>query len=284
MIYFLFLAITVSTVTGFMPVTPVTTRQGLSTRSLRMGLKESMSSMFDKLNAAYDLKLTDYTEVIGADRLDDGKVSAQCEWWDERVGGKFTGVTKAHVVQGDEELAKLDVWVGPSSHVPHMLLSLMKAADGTFGIEADFVARGQFAIGSDSTYLEDYYENAATLAWYADAVSKSQNNHLAPSASSSGRLLHGSPIYLKVGGMSEGDALSIGEQHLDRWMQYIADAKPSEARQRGGLNVRDDKLRQFSYRAMLVDAKAICDSEDSARALAAGLTGPLAEAYVGGGS
>ena len=91
-------------------------------------------------------------------------------------------------------------------------------------------------------------------------------------------------MHLKIGGMSETDACLVAEAHVERWMGYISEAKPSEARQRGGLNVRDDKLRQFAYRAALADAKAICGGEDAARALAAGLTGPLAEAYVGGGS
>ena len=247
---------------------------------------DSFSAMFNKLDSEMGLKLTDFGEAMGADSLSDSDsgLEAKCEWWDEKSGGKLTGVTKAQVVKSDgSQFYQLDVWVGPSSFVPHMLLKVLKSADGSFGIEADFVPRGQFAMGSDSTYVEDYYENEASLAWYADAVTKAKGTHLSPSPSLYGRILR-SPMHLAVGGMSENDACACAEAHLDRWMGHMAEAKPSEARQRGGLNVRDDKLRQFAFRAALTDAKTICGSADSARALAAGLTGPQAEAYVGGGS
>ena len=67
-----------------------------------------------------------------------------------------------------------------------------------------------------------------------------------------------------------------------RWLAWVADGRETEARQRGGINGRDDKLRQFAFRAALHDATDKF-GPDEALAVAAGMTGPVAEAYVGGG-
>lgn len=77
--------------------------------------------------------------------------------------------------------------------------------------------------------------------------------------------------------------VQLAIRHTDRWLDWVANAKAVEARQRGAINVRDDKLRQFAFRAHL-DAWVGKVGPETARKLAAGFTGPLAEAYVGGGS
>ena len=62
-----------------------------------------------------------------------------------------------------------------------------------------------------------------------------------------------------------------------------------EARQRGAINTRDDKIRQFIYRATVSEyaglfAKAGVSDPDLVSRLGAASTGPISEAYVGGGS
>lgn len=232
-----------------------------------------------EISAFLDLKQTDYCETMGAS-FSTGDLMATCAWFDEKTGSKLTGMSWNTINKGDESTSFLNGWMGPMSFVPHMMLSVGVNDEGHC-LEADYVPRGQVAFGSDSMYCETYFDNPEVSAWYAEAASKGK--HMAPSESFSGRLLR-SPIYIRVGCLSEGDAAALARAHASRWCQWIKDAKPSEARQRGGLNVRDDKLRQYAFRANLVYAKSLTDSEKDARALAAGLTGPLAEAYIGGGS
>ena len=54
-------------------------------------------------------------------------------------------------------------------------------------------------------------------------------------------------------------------------------------RQKAGYNSRDDKLRQFAYAGNLNKYNTQFGG-DLAKSMAAAFTGPLAEAYVGGGS
>jgi len=59
--------------------------------------------------------------------------------------------------------------------------------------------------------------------------------------------------------------------------------------QRGAINSRDDKQRQFQYRSVLTYYQEqledfASDNDDLMRRLSAGSTGPIAEAYIGGGS
>ena len=246
----------------------------------RCGLSMSvLSPLMDELTTFFDLKETDYSDAMGAS-FSRGDLTAKCVWLDEKMGSKLTGVSSSTINKGDDAVSFVNAWMGPTSFVPHMMLSVGKNCEGHF-LEADYMPRGQFAFGSDASYVENYYDTPEILTWYADAVSKGK--HMVPPDSFSGRLLR-SPVYIKMGGLSEGDAMALAQQHLSRWLEWIENATPSEARQRGGLNVRDDKLRQFAFRANLVYAKSITSSDDDAKALAAGLTGPLAEAYVGGGS
>lgn len=96
------------------------------------------------------------------------------------------------------------------------------------------------------------------------------------------RLLH-SPIYFSGNNLPFETVSSLATAHFDRWLDYIASAKPLEARQKAGYNSRDDKLRQFAFGAHLNEYSAKY-GKDNGRKLAAAFTGPLSEAYVGGGS
>ena len=61
------------------------------------------------------------------------------------------------------------------------------------------------------------------------------------------------------------------------------DCQPIAARLRGGFNARDDKLRQYFYRGKVEEYTALFGEEEG-RTMAAISTGPISEAYVGGGS
>ena len=43
---------------------------------------------------------------------------------------------------------------------------------------------------------------------------------------------------------------------MTRWLAWLKEAKAVEARQRGAINTRDDKQRQFFYRAAVTDRYA----------------------------
>jgi hypothetical protein len=75
---------------------------------------------------------------------------------------------------------------------------------------------------------------------------------------------------------------------VERWLQWVEGAEKLEARQRGAVNMRDDKLRQFAFRWAVSQYSGLLeglrDSDGLALRLGAASTGPVAEAYVGGGS
>lgn len=112
--------------------------------------------------------------------------------------------------------------------------------------------------------------------------------HLPPPLCFSGRLLR-SPLHLAVTGLSFEDMSDAAYGHVQQWLGWLDAAEEVQARMRGAMNMRDDRLREFAYRAALSRYMFLLQSEgdgnaDLARRVAAGSTGPLAEAYVGGGS
>jgi hypothetical protein len=208
--------------------------------------------------------------------------SVTTEWLDEVKGSKLTGVSSNILKStGSGDLScQLNAWMGPKYFVPHMLLSIGENSNGKYCVHADYIPRGPNAFGSDDSYVGTYFGNEV-LAWYENAYSLDGSTALPPSKSFGARMLR-SPAQVAVGGLSLSDATSVAETHVKRWLQWVSEAKESEARQRGALNGRDDKLRQFAFRAALNEATEKFGS-DLARDVAAGMTGPVAEAYVGGG-
>lgn len=247
--------------------------------SLKMSLAGLQTELFDKVNAALKLKLTSYA----ADRntWTEGSYSGACEWYEEKMGGKLTGVSKNAMKGPSGELYELSAWSGPAYSVPHMLLKISNSGS-EISLHADYVVRGPNAFGSDQSVIENYYGNEV-LDWYDSAAAKGKV--LAPPASFSGRLLR-SPLALSVGGLNEDDAVSIATAHVTRWLGWIADkegkGKQIDARLRGGMNSRDDKLRQYMFRSNVADLTKTLGAVGGS--LAAAWTGPIAEAYVGGGS
>jgi hypothetical protein len=96
------------------------------------------------------------------------------------------------------------------------------------------------------------------------------------------RLLQ-SPAYFSATSLSLQNVNDVSTQHVERWVSWLVDAKPLEARQKAGYNSRDDKLRQFAFTSNLYEYGSKFGS-NLGKSVAAAFTGPIAEAYIGGGS
>jgi len=70
--------------------------------------------------------------------------------------------------------------------------------------------------------------------------------------------------------------------HVEGWARASFEAEQVQARQRGAINSRDDKLRQYFFQGSVAQYRVV--GGELVRKLGAGSTGPLSEAYVGGGS
>jgi len=250
----------------------------MSTGSVVQRLTEKL---FASVNAEIPLRKTDYASNVDANGW-----NCVLEWHDEEKGSKLTGVTKAVLTsktgtEEEEELAYLNTWLSPGYYTPHMLLCIGKSKKGGYSIEADYVPRGPNAFGQDQTYLDTYFSKDV-IDWYDLHTSLPNAVSSPPSKSFSARLIR-SPAHIAITGLTEEQLSACATAHVERWIAWMSTAKPSEARQKGALNGRDDKLRQFYFRSALFDSINRVGAEQG-KALAVGLTGPLAEAYVGGGS
>lgn len=165
-------------------------------------------TLFDTINADLGLKLTDFTEVYGAQTWSTPEWSGSTEWYDEAKGSKLTGVSKNSVTGGGETFSRtLNVWMGPGYTVPHLLLTVGGGASGLY-VAADYVPRGPTPLGSDQTYLDTYFTAKDVLEAYDGALKLPGAVPLAPPASFYARLLR-SPVAVAVGGLSSADASAI---------------------------------------------------------------------------
>ena len=250
-----------------------------SSLRMMMSLGEVHKSLFGKVDTQLKLKLTPYASERNV--WTEGAFSGTCEWYEEKMGGKLTGVSKNTLKGPNFESVTLNCWMGPAYSVPHMLLKLTQAGSDV-SLSADYVVRGSTPIGTDQTVIDNFYGKEVN-DWYDKAAS---NGVLLPPPSSfSGRLLQ-SPIALNVGKLSLETATATASEHVERWLQWIADkegkGKQVEARSRGAFNGRDDKLRQYAYRAVVSEMTLLLGSAGAS--IGAAANGPIAEAYVGGGS
>ena len=265
---------------------------------LRMAVSESIhrlgdvhDTLFKVIQDQLHLKSTDFSEFHRVQTWTAGPHEGRCEWFDEVKGSKLTGVSKYSITRRDSNKASfsIDGWLGPSLLVPHMLLRFGCDPDAFAGysMSLDFIPRGPTPLGSDANLMEKYY-GPDTIQFYDSIVNKSGVSHLPPSPSFSSRLLR-SPLFFSVAGLGADDVMMLSKSHVERWLRWLGDAAPVDARQRGAINSRDDKQRQFQYRSVLTYYQEqledfASDNDDLMRRLSAGSTGPIAEAYIGGGS
>lgn len=250
---------------------------------------ELQQSLFSDIENTLGLKRTDFTDFEQVTTWSNGGINGCTDWYDEASGAKLTGVAKYSCSDSYETSCSIDGWVGPSSPVPHMTLSLLRdEGTGMYGIISDFIPRGSTPIGNDQRYLDLHYNEEVIMSRYRSVAEKPGVLHLPPPLCFSGRLLR-SPLHLAVTGLSFEDMSDAAYGHVQQWLAWLDSAEEVQARMRGAMNMRDDRLREFAYRAALNRYMFLLQSEgdgnaDIARRVAAGSTGPLAEAYVGGGS
>ena len=184
---------------------------------------------------------------------------------------------------GQEELT-LNIWLGPSYDVPHLLLSFGEESAGSnrYAVVADYIPRGMTPLGSDPQYTEKYFGDDIAALWDKVYQTMEGVQPLMPPKTMSSRLLS-SPARIAVSGISLADAEQVVTEHVHRFLSWLEGAQPLVARLRGSFNTRDDKLRQFYFRGELVRNIAEL-GEDLGKRVAAANTGPVSEAYVGGGS
>lgn len=273
---FVFLCV-ISMNLAFVPITNVarSTTRMFKLYAASTELADLQNVLFDEINAALGLKESISNSYAGSTGW-----SVDAKWYDESKGNKLTGVTKAILSNDQETVFYLNGWMGPSFFVPHMLLEVSKNSDGKYSLNADLIPRGPNAFGTDDTYVQTYYGNEV-LSWYENAYGYPNVVPLPPSKSFSSRLLR-SPVQVAIGNLDYDSVQAIASKHVSRWLEWIKTAKPAEARQKGALNGRDDKLRQFAFRGTVLEASNRFGPEDG-RLVGGYITGPVAEAYVGGG-
>lgn len=278
-----------SQASAFAPKAPFLTRGGItditSSTSKLYGMSATIDALFEKANAELGLSLTDFTQTyLGTTNVwqcDNTGTYGTAQWYGETSPKYLTGVSKTSQTNALGTQHSLNIWMGPSYDVPNMILRFGATNDGYAYVIADFMARGATPIGSDGQYLETYYGEDVQDLW--QRVSNVPGATSAPpDMSFEARLLY-SPARIAVGGISEAEAAFIAEEHLTRFLGWLAVAEPVPARSRGSFNMRDDKLRQFFFKGEMADNIAAFGQE-LGMVVAAVNTGPVAEAYVGGGS
>ena len=232
-------------------------------------------SLFSKVDSQLNLKLTGNNPEFNEWSLDGSTGTA--EWWDESSGSKLTGVSKNTAKNDENVLCTLNLWVGPAYNVPHLLLSFGSDEDSIY-IRSDYVNRGPTPIGSDDRVLDKFY-NSNVQEWYNSIMNADGVTSLKPLNFGS-RLLHTSPVAIAATGLDIDLLTTSCNTCIDNWLYWVANEEQNNPRTRGAFNARDDKLRSFAYSA----AKSELAAFTTDIGLAAGWTGPISEAYVGGGS
>jgi hypothetical protein len=253
--------------------------------ALSMSMKPTYEALSSKVVEKLGLQATDFTESYNVNTWScpTTGITGTSDWLSEASPKYLTGVSLCTRANGDgtNEQLTVNVWMGPSYDVPHLLMTFGEESNGRYAVTADYVVRGDTPIGSNPQYINMFYGGDVTTAW-TGAYSTEGSQPLAPQGSFEERLL-ASPARIAVGGLSRDVADGIVSDHLDRFLAWVNEAQPIPARSRGSMNLRDDKLRQYFYRGEVTRCvKELGD--DLGSVVAAGNTGPTAESYVGGGS
>jgi hypothetical protein len=258
-----------------------------SLHPLSMSLRPLYDELTSSLSSQFRLTATDFTRSYDAAQWTCGSVaSGTAEWWAESSPQYLTGMsacTRQNLNDQNDPCAEtltINVWMGPSYDVPHMLLTFGNTVDGRYFVQSDYVPRGATVLGSDPQYLATYYGNDVQAS-YTQAYA-SGGYPIPPPASFDTRLL-ASPVVTAVAGLDATAASDLIRTHVNRFQQWVTQASPVPARSRGSFNLRDDKLRQFYFRGQM-SQQTVSLGPEWGPVVAAVNTGPVAEAYVGGGS
>jgi hypothetical protein len=242
-------------------------------------MKPLYDSLCSQVTQKLGLQVTDFADTFGASSWSSPVASGTAAWLSESSPQYLTGVSFLTKQQQQREDLTINIWMGPSYDVPHCQVTFGTLPDGSCHVSADYVARGANVMGSDPQYLQVYYGSDVQAAWrQAHAAGQSM-----PARPEFDYRMMQSPAYMAVSGLDAATAEQLVQGHIQRFLSWVETAQQIPARSRGSFNMRDDKLRQFFYRAQLEEQVAAL-GDGLGQTVAAVNTGPTAEAYVGGGS
>lgn len=264
---------------AFVPQSALPRRSSLTVRPAAADeVAQVQADLAGKVGQQLGLKLTDYTQTLGMESWAQGAASGTAKWMDEASPQLLNGVSVAATSNGMATRFQLNGWVSPSFEVPHMLTSMTVTPAGV-EVRMDYIGRDDLAYCSGG-YMQTFYGGDVMQAWNG---AMSSGPALPPLAQWQGRLLQ-SPAAVAVLVPDVGTAAQMVDAHVGRWLSWLASAQPIVARKRGAMNARDDSLRRMAYEFEVGSCVAFLGDEPTGVQLGAAVTGPISEAYVGGGS
>jgi hypothetical protein len=114
---------------------------------------QPLTTLSSKVSEQLGLQATDFCETFEAATWQTspaGEVQGTAAWLSETSPQFLTGVSTCTRLEGLAEDLTINVWMGPSYDIPHMLLTFGCNADGsTYHVSADYVPCGANVMGSD---------------------------------------------------------------------------------------------------------------------------------------
>jgi hypothetical protein len=285
------------------------------------GSASSAASAMETLAASQTADVQRIAAAIGPDLVSNADASWTSETVDGNAAtidgrdapganGNISWLADTHVAG---RLASLTIFNGPLTDVPHLLSQVSITGDGRLRLTLDFRPRaygayetrradgsypGPDELGREAfTYsgnrkdfdtkfgtpeVSAFVEGIASSLQDADAYSSQPPTDL-------DQMVHG-PLYLDVVcPLTEANIQTIASarsQAVDYWLSWCMD-RSHQHRPGAPINaqyVYDEKFRINAYQALLENYETMFGSAADAQKLAAADSGPLGEAYVGGGS
>ena len=282
------------------------------------GASSSTASAIDTLAASQTADVERIAAAIGSDLVS----NAEASWTSETVGGNAATIDgrEAPGSNGnvawlastvvESKLVSLTIFNGPLTDVPHLLSQVSITSDDQLRFTLDFRPRAYGAYekrnadgthpGPDELGREAFTysgnrkdfdtkfgtpEVSAFVAGIASSLEDANAYSLQPTELD--QLIRG-PLYLdEVCPLTEANLQTIAaarSQAADFWLSWCMDSS-HEHRPGAPINsqyVYDEKFRINAYQALLENYKTMFGADG--QKLAAADSGPLGEAYVGGGS
>lgn len=242
-------------------------------------MQATWQNCMERVGGTLGLERSDYTDQLGLANAEVGGARVESVWFKEASTKFLTGVAASKMEVNGQMRFQLDAWMGPSYEVPHMTLCLTSTPTGKCTITADYIARADLTNCMD--FIREEYYGPAVQEWWAKGAAAGAP--LSPPAAWQGRLIS-SPACLSVELDNAQTAAALAEEHVARWLSWLEGAQPIIARQRGAMNSRDDSIRRFVFATYATTMAGLVGDAAAGQKLAAAVSGPVSEAYVGGAS
>lgn len=189
-------------------------------------LKQLQAALVDDMNNAFQLKVTDFTDAYNVKAWNVGPAVGEGDWLDEVKGSKLTGIAsssyRAQISNGVRQGIAVSGWVGPTTAVPHFVLTVESNPDSSLTLIGDYIHRGPQPVGTDLSYFEQYYNNPQQLEKFKQ-IHGSHDPARLPSLGDSSfyqRTLQ-SPNHVHVVVDSIDVAGSFCVEHVRQWIDWI---------------------------------------------------------------